>query len=285
MPVSAGPSRPCSSNHPSTRRPTWGESRMSPGAACPSSRMGSDSVSPSGKSRAVGLLAWHIHQHLAKMHGHPHYRTGLPPVRGPGLCELVPDRQGRLHGALRHLLQRLWNAKDGHDRRWRRLHDDASKPAEFSPRLSGASASPRSRVPCAESPGPWHPARSDRSPAPPRASAPRQMPVPALSARVAWLASVVDGSRACGPRLSSGQRQRRQVWTCNSIPAHPIAQRAAAEPQELRRPRHVAARLAEGLTYPGRLVQGRGLVTDQKRLRWPGQQWSWQAQVLQEGSA
>src|SRR5437667_8376963 len=65
------------------------------------------------------------------MDRYPHLRAWLLAVWSPGLDHLVPDGQGRLHRALRHLLQRLWQAKDGRERRGRGLYDKAAEPVDL----------------------------------------------------------------------------------------------------------------------------------------------------------
>src|SRR5215510_9245518 len=65
------------------------------------------------------------------MDGHPHLRAWLLAVWSPVLDQLVPDGQGRLHRALRHLLECLWQAKDGRERRGRRLYEKAAEPVDL----------------------------------------------------------------------------------------------------------------------------------------------------------
>jgi hypothetical protein len=61
------------------------------------------------------------------MDRHPHRWAWLPAVYSPLLGQLVPDSQGRLHRTLRHLLQRLWQAKYRRERRGRRLDEEATE--------------------------------------------------------------------------------------------------------------------------------------------------------------
>src|SRR5215831_14091888 len=72
-----------------------------------------------------------IDEHLAEMDRHAYLWAGLPAVQSPVLGQLVPNGQSRLHGALRHLLQCLWQAKDGREQRGRGLDEEASKPLDF----------------------------------------------------------------------------------------------------------------------------------------------------------
>ena len=103
---------------------------MSPGAACPSSRIGSDSVSPSGRSRAVGSRAWTSTSTWPRCTA---IRTSSLAACRPSLVlgQLVPDGQGRLHRALRHLLQCLRQAKDRRERRGRGLDEAATEPLDL----------------------------------------------------------------------------------------------------------------------------------------------------------
>ena len=55
--IPGGPAWGWPSHQPSTRRPTADDIRISPAPACPTSRTGRASTSPSGSSRAVGSLA------------------------------------------------------------------------------------------------------------------------------------------------------------------------------------------------------------------------------------
>jgi hypothetical protein len=62
------------------------------------------------------------------MDRHPHLWAWRPAVQSPVLGQLVPDSECRLHRALRHLLQRLRQAKDGCERHGRGLGKATTKP-------------------------------------------------------------------------------------------------------------------------------------------------------------
>jgi hypothetical protein len=61
------------------------------------------------------------------MDRHPYRWAGLPAIRSPVLSQLVPEGESRLHGALRHLLQRLRQAKDSRERRGYGLYDQTTE--------------------------------------------------------------------------------------------------------------------------------------------------------------
>src|SRR5262245_51205818 len=61
------------------------------------------------------------------MNGHPHLRSQSVTVYRLALGDAVPERQGRLHCALRPLAEGLWQAENADRQGGRRRHCDAAE--------------------------------------------------------------------------------------------------------------------------------------------------------------
>ena len=138
------------------------------------------------------------------------------------LGQLVSDGQGRLHRALRHLLQRLWNAKDSRERCGRVLENEASESLD----LLRESLVPASRqrpgfnMHSVMLHGLW-PRHIDRQHY-------HRLLLPGRFQRRAIHAGGTALIRLKGPYgflflTTMGRCQRLPARTSNAIPAHPIA--------------------------------------------------------------